>query len=137
MSGHPTGEEVECKEYCEKALAKSHQCLHLLTQAQEQTTDLEIGLDRWHSGKELASMNVLEGVDLEEQEYLVQEFVALSTLFANLQIFSERVELQVHRNFRQVKKAEVVQLMKNSQNLKAELKQQVNSTISMAKKVDQ
>jgi len=66
-----------------------------------------VNLDRWQSKKELGVMNILEGVDITEQEWHVQEYINISMNLANLLCIYEKLELQAERNYRMLKKSEL------------------------------
>jgi hypothetical protein len=68
-------------------------------------------------------MNVLEGVDVEEQEPSLQEFINISIQLANFLFFFEKLELQSSRNFRLTKRAEIKFHLLNAQSIKGQVQQ--------------
>lgn len=41
--------------------------------------EVETNVDRWYSAKTTSNMIVQEGIDIEEQEWQVQEFINVKT----------------------------------------------------------
>lgn len=66
-----------------------------------------MGFDRWQSSNSLANMNLLEGVSIDEQEDQIQEYISLSMNFANITCFFEKLEIQIEKNYRLIKRGEI------------------------------
>ena len=111
-------ESNEFKEYVDRLLVRTSQLFQNLKLIKEQVVEIEVNLDRWQSKQDLGMMNILEGVDLAEQEWHVQEFISISMNLANILFIYERLELQSEKNYRMVKKCELQQLFENIKKLK-------------------
>lgn len=79
--------------------------------------EVETNLDRWY-GTRSGYMCILEEVDLDEQEFQVQEFVNVLTQIAHLRYFKDKFEINVNRIHRLVKKVEIEVISRDSSKLK-------------------
>lgn len=83
--------------------------------------EVETNLDRWFSAKTASSMIVQEGIDIEEQEWQVQEFINVMTQVAHLKFFSDKLQMNCQRNHRLIQRSEIEIYSQSSSSLKKQL----------------
>jgi uncharacterized membrane protein YciS (DUF1049 family) len=66
-------------------------------------------------------MSILDGNDLDEQEWQVQEFINILAQISNLRFFHLRLHSNVMRNWRQVKRHELQYSLENAATLDKQL----------------
>eukprot|EP00347_Sterkiella_histriomuscorum_P020841 403336261 len=68
----------------------------------DQMLEIEQNLERWAETQNVASMSIIEDQDLNEQDWLVQEFINVLTQIFNLKYFHMKLEESINHNQRQI-----------------------------------
>jgi hypothetical protein len=97
--------------------------------------EIETNMDRWQSQDDVEVMTILQGVDEEEQQWHVGEYLRLQVEIASLDIYNEKLGSLVAKNNRTIRSVELTIMNKNAEQQKELFEQQLKNTYALSSQV--
>ncbi|CDW80328.1 UNKNOWN [Stylonychia lemnae] len=102
----------------------------------EQIGEIETNIDRWLDQQKVGDMIVIQGNELDEQEWQVQEYINILSQVSNLKYIFQKLEMNIQKSQRKVLQQEIYQILSTSKSNIQQLQGVSEAIQEQSKKVE-